>query len=83
MVVVEDLEGHASGLRRVRGGGELSAAQVGRRRRLVAESDGSAHLGGIDEHFPASHRGPWLGRPERRPAHASRRVRLDGRTAAG
>ena len=67
MVVVEDLECHASGLRRVRGGGELSAAQVGRRRRLVAESDGSAHLDGIDEHFPASHRGRKYSADERKP----------------
>ena len=67
IVVVEDLEGHAGGLRRVRGGGEVSADRVGRRRRLVAESDGSAHLDGIDEHFPASHRGRKYSADERKP----------------
>ena len=51
-------------------GRRLSAAQVGRRRRLVAESDGSAHLDGIDEHFPASHRGRKYSADERKPGCA-------------
>ena len=45
----------------------MSADRVGRRRRLVAESDGSAHLDGIDEHFPASHRGRKYSADERKP----------------
>lgn len=45
----------------------MSADRVGRRRRLVAESDRSAHLDGIDEHFPASHRGRKYSADERKP----------------
>ena len=48
-------------------GGEVSADRVGRRRRLVAESDRSAHLDGIDEHFPAGHRGRKYSADERKP----------------
>ena len=45
----------------------MSSDRVGRRRRLVAESDRSAHLDGIDEHFSASHRGRKYSADERKP----------------